>query len=42
VPVTDTSLLMQSLEEDFLRYLDGPTPTAINNLVAMKKWYKNV
>ena len=27
VPVTDTSLLMQSLEEDFLRYLDGPTPT---------------
>ena len=27
VPVTDTSLLMQSLPQDFLRYLDGPTPT---------------
>lgn len=27
VPVTDTSLLMQSLPEDFLGYLNGPTAT---------------
>ena len=27
VDVTDTSLLMQSLDHYFLRYLDGPTPT---------------
>jgi hypothetical protein len=26
VPVTDTSLLMQMMLEDFLKYLNGPTP----------------
>ena len=27
MPVTDTSLSMQWLPDDFLKYLNGPTPT---------------